>query len=56
MIASTENSYLAHRAEREAVLAAATGDDRVAAVHQEMSRRYSDQLLRGLGERPATQR
>ena len=53
MIAPTELDYIAYRAEREAVLAAATGDARVAAVHEEMSRRYAARFLRGL--RPASE-
>lgn len=53
MIAPTELDYIAYRAEREAVLAAATGDARVAAVHEELSRRYAARFLRGLAERPA---
>ena len=48
MIAPTELDYIAYRAEREAVLAAATGDARVAAVHEELSRRYAARFLRGL--------
>ena len=51
MTALTELDYVAHRAEREAVLAAAAGDVRVAAVHEELSLRYAARFLRALADR-----
>ncbi len=52
MTATTDLDYLSHRAEREAVMAASAGDQRVAVIHEELSRRYAEQVVRGLGERP----
>ena len=52
MTAPVDLIHLARRAEREAVLAVLADDARVAAIHQELSRRYSWRLLRGLGAPP----
>ena len=36
-----ETSYFLHRAEQEAIRAIQATDDRAAAIHQDLSRRYS---------------
>ena len=43
--------YWSRRAEREAVAAASAGDHHIAAIHEDLSRRYAAQVVRGLGER-----
>lgn len=53
MTPAPDLDYLSHRAEREAVMAASASDHAVAAIHEELSRRYTEQVLRGLSARPS---
>ena len=48
--------YWSHRAEREAVAAASAGDHQIARLHEELSRLYTEQVLRGLGKPAAATR
>ena len=45
---ASDLDYWSRRAEREAVAAAAASDHHIAAIHEELSRLYVSEVVRGL--------
>ena len=55
-ISPADAGYYLHRAEREAIQAIQATSAAAAAIHQDLSRRYSGIALAWLGERPPLRR